>query len=490
MAEIDFTRFDERKAIIEQINSSENFSRKRRAQRSYDIYNDLIEPYLMEILNKDFAANTIAQMRKCYSINISRRIVQEEANIYVAAPHRTFSGVSDLELEQLRNIYAKNNTDTKLLAANRYFRLLNQVFIQIVPHNGMLDLRVLTPHQVDVVPSSTDARVAHAYIQNVWPKDYQSTTPALDQTYNANDSSNQTIADPNDRQQEEQNYILWTKDYQMKFDQNAQIIGDIVENPIGRLPFIDISTEKDYQFFVNKGYPISDYALDFSVDLSDVSSIARMQGWAYAIVYSESPPTNLVVGPNQVLWMKLDPNKPEIQPRFEFVSPSPDLAGQLNVMQSKLRSFLASRNIKSKAIAGEGQIDSYSSGVERMLAMVDRYEASREDLALMATVEEEIFSLYRDWTNAWIDYTDERALSKQLRVSRINDGAWLNVKFSRPETVQTESEKRDDFIKEMDAGLMSRTEAIMKLREVDRETAETVAADIDRDMIQKISAPV
>jgi len=482
MGDIDFTRLDERKAVIDEINGSENYSRKRRAQRAYDIYNDIIEPYLMEILSKEFSQGTIQQMRKCYSINISRRIVQEEASIYTTAPTRIFNNVNDNEKLQLENVYAAAHTNTKMLYLNRYYRLLNQAFLQVVPHNGMLDLRVLAPHQLDVIPSQMDARIPFAYIQNVWPKDYQGTAKSQGGSYNQNDMANQAIADVNDRQNQEQVYIAWTSEYQMKFDGKGELLENIIENPIKKLPFIDVSTEKDYQFFVNKGYPISDYALELSVDLSDLSSIARMQGWAYAIVYSENPPQNLVVGPNQVLWMKLDPNKPEIQPRFEFVSPSPDLAGQMNVAQAKLRTFLASRNIKAKSIAGDGAIDTYSSGLERMLSMIDRFTSSREDIDLFRNTEDQLFDLYRDWTNNWIEYNDERALNDNLRISRINDDASVKVMYAEPEAVQTSSEKLDQMLREIDGGLRSRSEAIMEMRGVDEETAENVLAMIDEDL--------
>lgn len=482
MANIDFTRTDERKAVLEQINGSENYSRKRRAQRAFDIYNDIIEPYLMELLKKEFSTTSISQMRKCYSINISKRIIQEEANVYSSAPTRTFANVNEQEQTQLENIYNYSMTNTKMLVLNRYYRLFNQAFAQVLPHNGIIETRILGPHQIDVIPDEKDARIPYAYIQNVWPKDMQATTPSLDQTYNANDKMNQQIADPNDRQGAEQTYVIWTPEYQMKMNGNADVL-DIVENPIKRLPFIDVASEKDYQFFVNRGYPVTDYALELSVDITDLSSIARMQGWAYAIVYSENPPQNLVVGPNQVLWMKLDPNKPEIQPRFEFVSPSPDLNGQLSVLQSKMRMFLASRNFKSKAIVGDGSVDQYTSGVDRLLSMVDKYEASREDLALFRRVEDQLFDLYRDWSNTWIEFNDERALIDPLRISRINDQAWVDVKFAKPEAIQSESEKRDDMIKEIDSGLRSRIEAIMELREVDRESAEEILEMIDSDEI-------
>lgn len=480
MANIDLTRFDERKAVIEQINGQENYSRKRRAQRAFDIYSDIIEPYLMELLQKEFSQTSISQMRKCSSINISKRIVQEEANVYSSAPTRTFGNVNEREQQQLDNIYSLSMTNTKMLYLNRYYRLFNQAFLQVLPHNGIIETRVLGPHQLDVIPDEKDARIPYAYIQNVWPKDTQSTTPSLNQTYNANDKLNQVIADPNDRSAYDQTYVAWTADYQMKFNGEGDVL-DMVENPIKRLNLIDVSAEKDYQFFINRGYPITDYALELAVDITDLSSIARMQGWAYAIVYSENPPQNLVVGPNQVLWMKLDPNKPEIQPRFEFVSPSPDLSGQLSVLQSKMRIFLASRNFKSKAIVGDGSVDQYTSGVDRLLSMVDKYESSREDIALFTRVEDQLFDLYRDWSNSWIEFNDERALVDELRISRINDQAWVDVKFAKPEAIQSASEKRDDMIKEIEAGLRSRTEAIMELREIDRETAEEVIESIDND---------
>jgi hypothetical protein len=48
--------------------------------------------------------------------------------------------------------------------------------------------------------------------------------------------------------------------------------------------------------------------------------------------------------------------------------------------------------------------------------------------------------------------------------------------------VQTEAEKQDSVIKLMDAGLLSKEEAIMQIRNVDQEKAKEILSEIDKPL--------
>lgn len=70
---------------------------------------------------------------------------------------------------------------------------------------------------------------------------------------------------------------------------------------------------------------------------------------------------------------------------------------------------------------------------------------------------------------------------------KYNFGAWpdsaeLSIKFASPEMVQTEAEKQDSVIKLMDAGLLSKEEAIMQIRNVDQEKAKEILSEIDKPL--------
>ena len=121
--------------------------------------------------------------------------------------------------------------------------------------------------------------------------------------------------------------------------------------------------------------------------------------------------------------------------------------------------------------------DQYKSGFERLLAMVDRAEATAEDKVLFERVEQEYFNLVRDWNNYL--YTTSDGLSEENKISAIGDDVQLSVKFHEPMQVMTQAEKEESIQRRLEIGLMSRKNAIVELYGVDEEKAEEMMSEID-----------
>ena len=135
------------------------------------------------------------------------------------------------------------------------------------------------------------------------------------------DQRNQKIADSDDYQLGLMRFVWWTDEFNFITDGHGELVSDPedIQNPLGYMPFIDVSEEKDFEYWVRCGCPIVDFDRDFGKMLSDTANISRLQGYAQAIVYAETIPEDMVVGPNHVLRIPLDPNSTK-DPRFEFVS--------------------------------------------------------------------------------------------------------------------------------------------------------------------------
>jgi hypothetical protein len=247
-------------------------------------------------------------------------------------------------------------------------------------------------------------------------------------------------------------------------------------NPIGMLPFIDVASEKDFEFWVRRGSGVIDFALDFAVVTSDVVNTSRLQSYAQPIITAEKIPESITVGPQHILFLPIDPNRPEIVPKFEFANPNPDLKASLELQDRLVSYFLSAHGVDPKTINSSGSGNVYTSGIERLLASLERFEASQDDIDLFSHVEEELFEIMKAW------YT---VLQGTVALSPEYDfGVWpqdseLMIKFSGPEMVQTETDKEDSVIKLLEAGLISKKEAIMKLRGVDEAMAEQVLKEIE-----------
>lgn len=500
-----------RKSIIDEILSRENMERKEESRRRFDVFKKRQAQQILEKLVKEFSQKTVSQMRTITSINLVPRIVGEEASIYKNEPERTFTleggkELSENEQSQIDNLYKFGKVNVKNKKSNKYFKLQNQCSIQVIPRDGVIDSRVLQPHHFDVVPDDIDPEKAYAYILSAYDRSQLEVSgyKSLSNENKWSDTINQKIADTDDYRKNLMRFVWWTAEYNFITDGYGKFVdafGNKYEqvnmstdvNPIGELPFIDIASDKDFEFWDRAGNDTVDFALDFGVLLSDTADINRMQGHSQAIIYSEAPPESMQIGPHKVLHIPQDPNK-EIQARFEFANPNADMQASLELLETYLRLFLSSKGLDPKTISGKIDSSRFASGVDRLLAMIEKFEASQDDIDLYRWVEQKQFKLMVKWSNLFQSVTSPNGrvqpLREELRLATLPEDIVLTTVFKKPEVVQTKSEKEDSAIKQLDAGLMSRSEAISDIRGITQDEAKEKVKEIDQESLAMPVMPV
>lgn len=500
----------ERKRIIDDIRGSENQARKNESIKRFDIYSKRQAQYVKEKLISEYSETTVKDMRVVSSINLGRRIIDKAASLYKYEPTRTFeradgTPLSDNEINQLAAIYDQSGIDGHLKKSNRYYKLEQQGCIQIIPRDGILQPRVLLPHHYDVIPMDGDPERAYGYIISVYDRSLlytqQDPTSETESPYlpqKVADGINATIADSDDyKDVADRKYIWWTPEYNFVTDGKGNIIDEygnqmliqresdlaLIANPIQRLPFVDIACEKEFEFWVRQGNDIIDFALDFSVLLSDTAEVNKRQGYSQAIVYSEEPPKDVNVGPNRILHIKLDSDK-EQQARFEWANPSPDLAAALSLLETYLSLFLTSQGIDPKTVTGKGEGQRYASGFERLLAMIEQFEASQDDMDLYKRVEQEILDVFVAWSNLLQGATIAAGvdpLNPDLNQAVIPPNVKVEVCFAKPQATQSKAEVEDSEIKKLENGLTTRKRAIMAIEGINDDAAEKLLLEIDQE---------
>jgi len=495
--ELNLLQEQNRKIILESIRSEDNFARKRDQQKRFDVYNDRQDIYILERLQREFSKKTVSEMRKILSINLSKRIIDEKSSVYNTPPKRVFHTLSGIELTeeqqlQCEHLYSVNKANFALKRSNIFFNTHDQCTIMVVPNNrGGLKIRAIPPHHYDVVPSSLDPEIAHAYILNVWDKDTHQTAKQNSsdfQNYRSNSSINMAIADDSDYKALMERYIVWTKDYYFIMDGKGNFKTEPLTNPIGILPFIDVAPpDKDFQFFIRRGSSTIDFSIDYGMMLSDNANVIRLQSYSQAVISSEKPPTNMTVGPNHILHLKLDPKKPELSPKFEFVTPSPDLSGTQAFLESLLNLHLTSEGQDPSILSSkEGSGQRFQSGLDRLLAMISKFEATKDDFEMYRDVEKQLLTIMSRWSNQFQDVIEPgQKWVDALTLSTLPEDITVDLKFNEPEAIQTKKDLEDSVIKLVQEGLMSRVEAIMDLRQVNRESAIEILRDIDEDAFGK-----
>lgn len=472
------------RSIVDEIEGDENKLRKAEHQKRMQVYNDYQREYVLKMLTNEFSEQTVREMRTCTSVNLTKRIVSEMASIYKRKPVRDIQNASESQEEGILKLYDAAKVDTFLKRANQKYKLHEQCAIQVIPKNGMITLKLLAPHQYDVVPMMDDPETAFAYVISSYDKGWLTSEMSNGQDIQGHyyasknqeqaDTRNQKIADEDDWRVKKR-YVIWTAEANIVCDGNGNIL-EANPNPIEMLPFIDVASEKDFEFWVRRGSGVTEFNLDFSVVLSDTCNTNRLQSYAQPVIVAEKVPENVAVGPQNILFLPLDPTRPEVRPSFDFASPNPDLKASLDLQDRLLSYFLTANGISPKTISGDGNAERFTSGAERLLAMIERFEASEADVDLFHNVEQKLFELMGAWYSV-ANGTD--ALDQKYSFGVWPVDAELIVKFMGPEIVQTEADKQDSVIKLLDAGLISRAEAISRLEGISLEDAQKKIAEME-----------
>jgi hypothetical protein len=387
--------------------------------------------------------------------------------------------------------------NVKLDRSNEYYKLQGQSLLQVVPKDGKLIMRCYMGHHYDAIPMEDDPEKAQAYIISAYDP-YMDMPQGVTSKWNGpfsgsgataplyNDNFNQKIADPNDEKALLERYVVWTADLNFVMDGKGNILSETVDSPIpGVLPFIDVAYEKDFEYFIRQGQGVTDFSVQYNSAISDLANIVRMQGWgqAYLIAEKDLIPQNLQIGPNFILKLPMDPNS-DIRPEFGFANARPDLEGAIKYIELLLANFLSANGIDPKAISGKSDSNRFSSGVERLLAMVERFEASQSDFEMYRWAEQRLYWIVKSWHNA-LNGTDQ--LFPQYKTQDLSDDSMVEISFTKPEAIQTESEMLDTISQKMDLGLLGRDEAISELRKIPIERAREVMAEMDSTGIQQVN---
>lgn len=463
-----------RKQILSDIKSEENKQRKAKSFQEFEVYNDRLHQYVESYLISQLSRNTVKKMPVISSINISKRVVDQQV-IYKNQPEREFHDISDDDKLAVESALSDMMYDTKLLKSNSYYKLQHQNLLQVVLKDGKLEMRVLLPHHYDVIPSVNDPEKADGYVISAFDRnDYSqfSSEKATSNNYITGtyfDNTNANIADREDYKESLERYVVWSVENNFIMDGNGNILSDDVENPIGVLPFVDVSGDKDFEYFVRRGSTDVDFTIQYNAAISDLANTVRMQNYSQAVVSGPSDmlPTEINVGPTTIIRLPIDQNNP-VPTNFQFVSPSPDIGGSIAFIELLMANYLSSKGIDSSVITAKEGSKTYASGLERMLAMIDKLEASKFDYAMYESVEQKLYDIVKVWL-AYYSNTD--LLDPKYYVSAAIDDSTMSVNFSSPKAIQTENEKVDVIEKKLSLGLMDDVTALMELYNLSEEQA-------------------
>lgn len=463
-----------RKKLIEDIKSHENKKRKYESFKQFECYMGRLRQFVLDYLLSQFSKQTVYTMPIIDSINISSRVVNKQASLYKTPPKRTFTNIDEEQAMALENWYLEYGINTKFFKSNRYFKLQEQSFMMLVPGlDKKMKCRVITPHMIDAIPSDIDPEVADGYILSVHDKQWFNTP---------SDGQNQMTADQDDYLTNVEKYLVWTKTENFLMNGKGEYLTEVFPNQIGELPFIDIAEGKDYEFFVRGGQALTDFAIQYCGALSDLAQVVKMQGWSVGWLKGTPSvmPEEIVVGPNKVLKLAVDPNNPDAPLEFGYSSPNADIQGAMSYLEMLISNFLTSRGLDSNIISSKGESQKFSSGVEKLLAMIDSFDASKQDMDIYKYAEKNFFKIFKKWNNLMVN-TPNKILD-----FIIPEDCEVEVQFEMPQNIQTTQEKLQSIQLKLELGLITKVEAIAEDRGITKEMAQQILVDIQQEDMNEV----
>lgn len=417
-----------RKAVL-----ASNRVRKDDAARKIDYYNNMQTEHILEHIARKYAKPE--KLTPVY-LNIVRKIVRALAYVYMQDATRTITGSkSDQDIfAEAEHIAA---LPVKMKQANRYSRLLGNVLLRVLWRNGKLDLDILTPNYIDVATGDSPEDVHSVLITH----------------------------SPESGRANEIEYSLWTADEY----QRLNYLGATIEtepNPYGVLPFLFVWSEPPTDAFwlpgANDLISVQDAINDRLVQLCYTMAFQSFgMGYVKGAVAPNHPTES---GPGSMMFL---PENGEVG----FASPNAPIDETVNAIEFLMKQAAVTNGLSASSLSSE---PSEESGIAKLVGNAELEERRRDDIALFARYEHQLFDLIRI---VWNYHNTER---------QISESAEFAVNFYDPTpTVSGYEQAREwdllmdkglispvDIMLERDPDLSNREEAKERLREIQAEIKE------------------
>ncbi len=453
--------------VIKETRGTENQERLQQSQAEWDVYTGNIKPYVEAMLTERFSASLVREVPIVSSINILKKTTDSKATLYNDEPVRVFSDLTEDQKEKVTRIYNDMRIDFTMLEANRLFELQKkQTHVLIEPMNGKLRARPLKAHQLNVVNSQTNPEMGEVYIFSSYDKELNTNAEESQRQ----DGYNQAIADLDDYKKSENKFIVWSKNFHFVMDKHGNILSESVESPIaGVLPIVEISAMKDFNYWREITNDVADFCIFYNTSQSMLQQIVEMQGFAQAWLKAPDDlmPQYVDIGPNRVLRLIQPSGGGEVD--FGFSNPSSDIGGAQAYMESLLAQFLSSQGLDSSSISGQASSQNYGTGIERLLAQIERFESSKESMALFREAEQDIWDIVKAWHNAG---KITGLLNQKYITQDLPEKSEITITYLEPQNIMSDAEKLEIAERRMELGLWSRAKALSFLDDIPLHEAE------------------
>lgn len=481
--ELDIHREDHLRRIILEIDNEENRRRRRQAW----IANQCKEGNQKEYVKQELASlypETFPKFR-VGDISITKKVNDKQSKAYKNPPIRKCE--TDKETEDLNNIYTEYKFNKVLKEFDSIYNLHKYACLWLTWQNpeerdaeeGRYVLHALAPYEFDLVKDQVSGE----------PIIFALNYPDINVTRHAgrSDGQEQTIAESqSDSSARSRIYSFWDKNKFSKVQvTRAEGHGNMTEekmsivfqekkvNELGRLPitYLQKDTAIDYPIANN----LAEQSIDWNVSFSDLKTAAASQGHGQLVIkHPEGQKMKqLHMGMHTAISLPQSKKADSKPTEADYISASPDLSGQLDVLKFDITNILDDHGIKAKGTI-EGGVERFASGFDRLLAEADVQDHIEDNQTTYAEdVEPDL-------------YLNVKAHEEAMNQTTFNKTEMVQVHFEKPKVLISDKETLENIEKRQKLGLMLPHEKHMIMNpnlteeQAKEREAEIQAAEEDR----------
>jgi hypothetical protein len=465
---IDITDSNIVRAILSEMENSEERDRKVHAFDAYQVYAGNLKPYVEDMVRskrpRSYSSYTIP------NVSISKMVVNKIAKSYKQSPIRTVTDIngeiSPEKTEYIQELYQD-------IMANAHFRENDQIFnlqreglfwVNWLEKKQQYQLMALAPYEYSIIRDK-DTGDLEVVILN-----YGNTT--VTSNANSGDGMSGLLTESQaDSAAESKVYAMWSKDQHVVIrveentvktaDGQMQVQKDItfvpidgnpnMVNPLGMLPFVYIS--KDMSFDKPIANPITYQTILYNYLLSELLTTANIQGsgiltFKYPEKY-QGKMDMLTTGLTEAIELPQSGNPDDSATDVNYVSPSPNLQGQMESYMVFLKQALAENGIVTSQGVGDDS-QTFTSGIQMMIANADVQNIVEENQAIYSMLEKKAFDILK-------------AYDSLLGINALDNTDSINVSYQKPRLMVTETETINNIKILMELGLIDKAKALQKL---------------------------
>lgn len=464
--------------VIKEINGQENTDRKKKSFKKYELYKDKIKKYLEEAFKKEgLKPETIAlMMNRSTNVAVVRKVVNKLARSYSSGVIR--AGESESETKQINQYSDLLDLNKQMKKADRYRELYKNAMIQVLPEYDSeseryeITTRVLSPWQYDIIEDHKDRENAKVLILSdyygedaaaMWPGSIEQTRTHQRSTLEQSNGVYDIIADSaQDQGSKKKTYIWWSKNFHFTTDINGNIIGELspddLLNPINEETFLTVADDQDGFFWADGGDDLIDGAILVNQLMTDMNSIAYIQGYGQLVVTGKNLPERFTMGPHNALVFDYDEAKGEPKPEVTVINANPPLDSWMKAIEQYVALILSANSLSPATLSTTLNANNFPSGIAMLIEMSEASNDVNDEQKKFADIEKKLWPKLAQWHNLY--YSKNLLTDESKEIGVMSEDIKLKIKFLDPKPATSEKDKLEAIKQRKELGINTLVELI------------------------------